>query len=463
MKPIAHLFLAAAIVLFCGCGRKPEPPPPKTATPPQSAQSKPVESVVKELDDEVEGGEGEEENTITFSYTPGEENKTDKNNSQTQKKEQEKFTSEPVKTAAPQQDPRSKKKVEKTPTAPQETAAALLASSAQVPEWHPMWRTDGVGGSAITDARLTADNSVLIAAETIIGKDERKSTRIVALSTFDWKTLRILQFDGKLITKIRPLSDCISVAYATEAQKNYKISSEIGMIRLERETPSTESAICGFEVSDLCPDRKGEQLFVKAAPLSPDVQNLHVFTTKDMKRKKSVGTGVAGGVLAVSFDNSQFAVAGVGAVEFYGVDRCDSLRSVKLDPDYTPTAALFAKGEKMFAVMATGQPSYFFKASKSFELCDLTGYAMCLDESGDTLIVERRLNNTLLFFKLPELEKIDEFSPSELKPRTPYPALLVGYLPHLKKHVTLDKGGNLCLYSKENKKWRKELVLSCQK
>ncbi len=458
MKVLAWILLASlAAASMSGCGRKPAPskPPP---TPPPVEQRAVVPEAPAQEDAEAEETDGE--NSFTFSYTPGEEKKGE--SGKNQNKEPSKITAEQVKVAPPEQKSGSKKSAP-SPTAPQESAAALLATPTPAPDWRPAWRSDGVGGSCVADARLTPDNSLLITAETFTGKDDKKGTRIVALSTYDWKVLRNLQFEGKLITKIRTLADCISIAYSTEAQKTFKTPSEVGVIHLERETPSFESAVCGYEISDICPDRKGELLLVKAAPRNPDSPNLHVFSLQDMKQKKSFSVGVTSGALAVSIDNAQFAIAGPGAVEFYGVGRGESLRSVKLGADYIPTATVFTRGEKMLAVMALGQPAYFFKGAKCVELCDLSGHTMCLDESNDTLIVERRVKNSLCFFKLPELEKVDEFSPNELKPATAYPALLVGYLPHLKKHMTFDKGGNLCLYSKDGKKWRKELVFSCEK
>ena len=77
------------------------------------------------------------------------------------------------------------------------------------------------------------------------------------------------------------------------------------------------------------------------------------------------------------------------------------------------------------------------------------------------IFFEEKLNNKVVVFNYPKMDKFSEVKPSQLTPKfKDKNANFLGYIDASSRYVIFDNLGNLFLLHKPTKKWRKTAILT---
>ena len=136
------------------------------------------------------------------------------------------------------------------------------------------------------------------------------------------------------------------------------------------------------------------------------------------------------------------------------------LKEIKTDLEEIPDDLIFVNDNNTLAMLSYMKPFYLFTDGAPKKLCDLSGRKLFFRKDINSIIFEESKNKSISILDLKTLEKVDTFSPEKLKPRTLGSALLLGYLPHIEKYMVLDRKGNLSLFYRPGKRWRKRLIFA---
>jgi hypothetical protein len=328
--------------------------------------------------------------------------------------------------------------------------------------WTPKWHLDITGGVRLPDFRLSQDKSVLAVIETTGIRDGPNGSRIILFNTYDWQILRIHEFPENKITKLCFVNERNRLAVWSEKQNSIKKPYELLVIGIDKGGIKSSSREIKTEVTDI--SSVNEHILVKSLSAAPE--NIYCFDSDDVsKPAKRLNSSNSGGVFAVSFDNSRFALAGNNNIEIFESAGLALIKKIETDVNYTPENAVFAGKNDWLAISAYNKPAFLFKDSLKKQFCDISGHTRAYNSKDKLIFIEKYLNNKIAVLELSDLNEVSDFIPANVSPNTNGYALFADYLEQQNQYLMMDSYGNLCIYAKylKSKKWKKKIILSAKK
>lgn len=452
------LLTCLTVLFLCGCGKKDKTDVEVKQLAP--AKAKPAEDLgavkTAKKDEELKKKEGDQEfKSPVFELKNWEgdiqkpEVKDNSKNIEFDEKDEEDGSAADEKT-----------KSVKLETPKDSLAGRTIPGNVKI-KWSPQWIYQGVGGVNLPDVALSEDQSVLAIMETIGEPKGPNGTRIILFDTYSWEILRLHEFKDCKFSMMRFIGSGDTLAVWEEKQQDLKKPFAIVIVKTDdgkiiASTNALKKPVSGIAVA-------GDSLFVK--PTGDGPEDVQVFNISDLNSApSSAKSRNAGGVFAVSNDRSTVVLAGEAYVEIFDAEG-NPRDSIRLDAgkDYQVSSATFAGRNDCVAIVSNLKPSYLIKGGKAKMISEISGRAVICSDKNDCIIAGSPKNDRVVFYGLPELNEKDAITPSSALPRTTGQAVMIAFLKHHGRYAVLDTSGNLCLYLKSGKRWKKQLIFSAQK
>ena len=325
--------------------------------------------------------------------------------------------------------------------------------------WLPNWDYSGKGGVHLPAAAISSDKSLLALLENVpSGREGVKSTLLVLINTYNWNINAIYYYPGKLFSKIEFQKETPSVIVWEAPQKESKEGFLHSVNLRNGEIIASSTPVKAASVDFAIRGEGGDEMILKTGNKK---STLYVFNRESLdKTPQTVKCDQAEGRIAVPPDNTLFAFAGKDKIELFKFSDYLKLKDIPLNIKDTPECFIFAGDNKTFALMSYMKPCSLISDNVSTELCEMSGRAIFYNAPMHNLCYEEYKNRTIKILDMQTMETVGEFSPEKIKPKTLGNALLADYLPHLQKYMIMDMNGNLSLFYKPGKRWRKRLIFS---
>jgi hypothetical protein len=342
---------------------------------------------------------------------------------------------------------------------PPDTSLAAKIGGDKHFSWLPKWDFSGKGGVRIPDSTISSDNSLIAVLNNVSGDDEVISTLLVLINTYNFNINAIYYFPGKLLTKIKLLSS-LPGAVVWEKKQKGDASGQLHTVDLLSGKITGSSKNVNSDIVNFAIRGDDKKMLLKTGNRKKVIYLFDLEHIANMP--ESIECTQEEGRLAVSGDNSLFALAGKKSIEIFKFSDNMKLEDIGITLKTVPDCFIFTD-DNTFAMLSYMQPFFLVTDGAAKQLSPSSGRRLFLRNDIHAIAFEEYKNKAISLVDLKSLEKIDSFSPEKLKPKTHGSALLLTYLPHLKKYLLLDSLGNLSLFYRPGKKWRKNLIFSAEK
>ncbi|MEI6422085.1 MAG: hypothetical protein WCP55_07690, partial [Lentisphaerota bacterium] len=301
--------------------------------------------------------------------------------------------------------------------------------------WTPKWHLDITGGVRLPDFRLSQDKSVLAVIETTGIRDGPNGSRIILFNTYNWQILRIHEFPENKITKLCFVNERNRLAVWSEKQNSIKKPYELLVIGIDKGGIKSSSREIKADITDI--SSVNGHILVESLSAVPE--NIYCFDSDDVsKPAKRLNSSNSGGVFAVSFDNSRFALAGNNNIEIFESAGLALIKKIETDVNYTPENAVFAGKNDWIAISAYNKPAFLFKDSLKKQFCDISGHTLAYNSKDKLIFIEKYLNNKIAVLELSDLNEVSDFIPANVSPNTNGYALFADYLEQQNRYLMMD-------------------------
>jgi hypothetical protein len=178
---------------------------------------------------------------------------------------------------------------------------------------------------------------------------------------------------------------------------------------------------------------------------------------------KKISTKQRLGILAISADSSVVAFAGEKSVELFNVSDIAPIDNIKHSLAVVPDDFSFAGTTTTFVLCAYSHPCELFVDGNAKRLCERAGRHLFFMGKSKTIVFEQYKSSMVSLFDMKKLTVVSTFNPLRIKPKTRGEVRFMGYLPHLQRFIELDSKGNLFLFHKPGRKWRKMIIFSAKR
>jgi len=346
----------------------------------------------------------------------------------------------------------------------QESVPPKLSMAAEVGcskkfSWLPNWSFSGKGGVRIPYGVISDDKSLIALLDNVSSEEGKTSTLIVLINTYNFEINAIYYFPGKFFSKIKFLSSS-SLAVLWEKNQDIKNSGNLHTVNLQTGKIIASSKPVSSSKVNFAINGNDKKLILKTGNRK---KTLYLFDLENLDQMpKSIECDQEEGAVAVSKDSSLFALAGRKKIEIFKFSDNMKFKDIKIELKAIPDDFMFIDNN-IFALLSYMQPFYLVADDTAKELCALAGRRLFFRDDIKAIIFEEYKNKAISMIDLKSLRNLDSFSPEKLKPKTQGGAVLLTYLPHLKKYMLLDDQGNLSLFYRPGKRWRKNLIFSAEK
>ena len=337
--------------------------------------------------------------------------------------------------------------------------ATSLASTVVSPSkysWLPNWDFSGKGGVRLPAAEISKDNSLIAILENVTSPNKKISTVLVLINAYNFNINAIHYFHEKSLSSLKfiPNSSKIIVWEKKQPDENsgflHLINLKTGKFYLS--TKSINAASANFAITN-----NGEKLILKA---NSKKSKLYLFDIKNFDQMpKTISCNQKEGQTVITPDDSLFALIGKKEIEIFKFSDNMKLKNIPLNLTSPPDAAIFID-KNMFAMLSYKHPLNLLVDNSLKQLTPSAGGKLFFRDDVKAIVFEEYKNKAISIIDLQSLKKIDSFSPEKLKPKTKGNALLLAYLPQHKKYLVLDNQGNMSLFYRPGKRWRKRLIFS---
>ena len=340
-------------------------------------------------------------------------------------------------------------------TPPQNSLAGKIENKEKY-SWLPNWDFSSKGGVRLPDADLSPDKSLIALIDNVSSPESNTSSLIVLINTYNFKINAIYFFSGKFFTKVR------FVKGKKELIVWEKIQDEAGGGRLHcislknGKIKSSTEHIKALSVSFAVNEKRGI-LIVKT---SNDNKKIYLFKISDLTQTpESLKCSQTKGTVAVSPDLTRFALAGSDGIEVFKFSDNMRLKFIKTKTENIPDSFIFISND-IFATLSYSNPLYIVAEDKAKSLCPQSGRKLFYRKDINSIVFEKYIYKAIAVINLKTFETTGSFVPQKLKPKTLGDAVLIGYLPHLKKYIVLDDQGNMALYYRPGRRWHKKAIFT---
>ncbi|MBN1864475.1 MAG: hypothetical protein JW808_06205 [Victivallales bacterium] len=323
--------------------------------------------------------------------------------------------------------------------------------------WLPRWHFIGKGEVYLPDASMSGDSSMLAIAENVPESPGSKGSMLIFINTYNWTISRVHYYPGRLLNRVFFIPNSPSVLVWEDVQKGMNIRKlhKIGISSGEIEDSSKDIP---DPLGSLAMAPSGERIFLKTLNKETD---LYVFDAGNLGLKpQKRDCGVDAGFLLVCPD--RLAVIGQSRVIDLSIGQLQKTGETENPSGSIPDSAVCA-GEGSLAIASYMGTVYLLHHGQAKLLDRMAGKGMFYKADSNTLAFEVFKNREIRFVNLSDFSEIQGVEPPRIKPPTSGAAVLLSYLEHLDRYMLLDSSGNLCLYHKPGKKWRKDLIFSAQR
>ncbi len=343
---------------------------------------------------------------------------------------------------------------------PEKSLAARVKDQEYAYRWQPLWQFDKIPAPRLPAAEISPDASVLAIVETLGEIKGPFGSRIIFINTYNWKIIRVVEFEKKFISKICFVPNTEFLVMWSEVQKEIKEPARLLQMNCVSGEIEFENTSIRESVSALLCDGFRRRLLVKVK----DSGKVRVFNAENIQRKPEiVKFKVRKGPIAFSADNAKIAIAGDGCIEIADFYSNGSHEKIKLPSGFFPDAITYCGSNDYIAASQFNGRTYFFIKDNYTEIANFSGNILEYNYRLNTLIAEIIKNNELKFFSVPKMKKTDSFMPGKIKPVSKGKPILLKYLPFRKKYALLDDHGNLSVVYHAGRKWKKIQILEPMK
>ena len=447
MKQLYLLSICFLILFFSGCGDSSTSSDSKKTKALQQGNSEPSSHSSDESTDLVDADEFSKafSNNVYVSEEQTDKDVIDDGSDffQSGKLVQNKFTNQDFQENVP----------------PTSSLAGSLQNSLRY-SWLPHWDFSGRGGAQLPDAALSSDKSLLAILENVSPRQGKLSTLLVLINTYNFQINSVYYFYGKQFTKVAFVPTCSELVVWEQEQGEDVESGLLHLIDLKNGEIRDSSKEVKASSANLAVSSDGE--FVILKPLNGS-QKLFLFSVDKMSEMPApIQCNQTSGVVAVTEGSEYFCLIGKDEVEIFKFSDRSKLKDIKLDLQEVPDDAICIGSDK-FAMLSYRAPLVVALDDGPKKICDLAGRKLCFRDDNQTIIFEEYKNRAVSIADLKSLEIIDSFIPEKLKPVTKGGALLLAYLPHIDRYMLLDTQGNLSLFYRPGRRWRKQLIFTAEK
>lgn len=345
--------------------------------------------------------------------------------------------------------------------APEDSLADEIIPDKVKIAWSPQWDYHGIGGVNLPDAVISPDQSVLAIIEKTGEEKGPNGSRIIIFNTYDWDILRVHEFRENKFSIMRFIGEGNLLAVWEERQQELKRPFALLLIETDSgkifsSSNAVKKPVCDIAVA-------GDRIFVKPTGDSPEA--IMIFKSSDLSSKPvNVKSENTRGVFAVSPDLNTIAFAGEKSVEIMDAEgNIKEKTPLNAEKDYQISSAVFAGKNNGLAVVSNMKPAYFVKGDKVKMFSDLSGRTAFFNNNANCLAVGSPRNDSIILYSLPELKETGSIIPHAIRPKTQGSIVLISFLKHYEKYIALDSFGNLSMYAKAGKRWKKQIIFSAQK
>lgn len=341
---------------------------------------------------------------------------------------------------------------------PESSMAGMVGAKTKY-SWLPHWSFSGKGGVRIPSSAISEDKSLIAVLENVSVGDGITSTVLVLINTYNFNINAIYYFPGKLLSKIKFLP-ATPAAIVWEESRESENSGVLHAINLRTGKITASSQIVHASTANFAVNGDGTKMVLKTGNRK---KNIYLFDLENLgQMPKSIDCVQEEGAVAISKDDSFFALAGRTEIEVFKFSDNMKLKDIKVNLKSVPDDFLFI-GNNIFAMLSYMQPFFLVADNIPKQLSALAGRKLFFRDDIKAIVFEEYKNKAISIIDLKSLQALDSFSPEKLKPKTKGGAVLLTYLPHHKKYLLLDNQGNLSLFVRPGKRWRKDLIFSAEK
>ena len=339
---------------------------------------------------------------------------------------------------------------------------ASLAATLKTPQnysWLPHWDFSGKGGVRIPDAAISTDKSLIAILDNVSSHKGQSSTLIVLINTYNFNINAIYYFQGHQFTKVKFVSSQPELVVWEQNQQGEK-SGVLHLIDLKKGKIAGSSGIINALSANFALSNDGKTIILK--PLAGK-QKLYLFSVDALSQTPlSLKCDQKDGIITVSKNSEFFSLIGEKEIEIFKFSDKRKLKNIQINLQAVPDDAICIDNNK-FAMLSYNSPLLVVINEDPKKICDLAGRRLFFRDDNQTIVFEEYKNRAISIADLKRLELIDSFSPEKLKPTTKGGALLLSYLPQIERYMVLDNQGNLSLFYRPGRRWRKEVIFSAEK
>lgn len=456
-------FLAACVMLACGCGDAQEPKKKSQDAPAEKTEKK-DEAPAKVKPPAVED---KEEGSFTVKIPLKTDDEAADDQPAVKVDHSNVFKTEKRATADVGTDDAAKKAgkkswVKETPM-PAECLAATVGQSSKYDwKWSPRWSFKGLGGVRVPDVALSTDSSLFAFAEITGETDGPFGSRIILLNTHSWKVEKVIEFPGRKIDSLAFIPGTTQVAAACDRQAELKQPYGISVIDLVRGKEMSFTQAKARAGSSFIVSKSGTAYMTSA-----EDSQIYAFSLKNPgSQPKAIQSGNSRPVITLSEDENQLAVAGDTTLDTYKTSDLRLLSSWPLPSGFQTETLIFMPEKDSFALapqLLNSTSAITFKGGSAKQFGEKSSGILMRDPTDGTLYGVMRSKSRIVQFRPPAMEEVSGTLPEEIRPKTSGDPVAAFMLPHAKCIAMLDKGGNFYLVAKnpgDQKRWQKDLIFT---
>ncbi len=343
--------------------------------------------------------------------------------------------------------------IESTP--PSSSLASDVVNSTKY-SWLPNWSFSGKGGVRLPDAVISQDKSLIAVLDNVSSQGKAVSTLLVLINAYNFNINGIFYFSGKFLSQVKFIPSTTKVVVWEKSQKDLN-SGSLHIIDLKTGKISLSSQPISASSANFAITKNGEKLILKPGSKK---SKLYLFELKSFDQMPTpIECNQKEGLTVISPDDSQFALIGKNEIEVFKFSDNMKLKEIPINLKSLPNAALCIENN-IFAMLSYQNPLNLVVDNSLKQLSPLAGRKLFFRDDVKAIVFEEYKNKAVSIIDLKSLKKLDSFSPEKLKPKTKGDALLLSYLPQHKKYLLFDGQGNMSLFYRPGRRWRKTLIFS---
>jgi len=319
--------------------------------------------------------------------------------------------------------------------------------------WAPKWRYVGKGGVLIPDAKISKDRSLIALLETITDEtSSKKSSLIVLIDCYSWKVVKIHVYKNKYFTKIFFTKNGNKLLVWEEGEKSFSSIQKINVISgaIEEKSKDIKDQLLSLTISE-----NHKKLYLKTANKK---KSYYIFNINSLDRKPKKAECDSDDSYVFANNNSIITFSKNKIAGFRPASK-QLMLEIKNPIEAVPDVAIFA-GEKGMVYSSYMKPAAVTIGTKCKIISKSSGRVLFYRSDINLLAFEEYKNRQITFMDLSDFSVKATLIPERIKPKTKAAALLLAYLPNIKKYMILDRNGTLALYNKPGKKWRKLIIFA---